>query len=268
MNGPAEQPGSNIPIASLPNLRDLGGWPTGGGGSVRRGQLFRSTALHALADEDVASFGNLGIRTVYDLRTEAEKAKQPDRVLDGVDYRELDVLADSPAATTAVVMEVIAHPQAGAELLGGGKGERLFVDAYRELVTLPSASSSYRRLFAELADPKHRPGLFHCTTGKDRTGWAAAALLLLLGVAEDDVMEDYLLTNAQLLPVLQPRLDQFAAAGGDPDALLPVLGVEPKYLEASLDEMRAQYGTIEQYFTDGLRIDAPTQSALRAALRE
>ena len=148
-NGPAEQPGSNIPIPSLPNLRDLGGWPTRGGGSVRRGQVFRSTALHALADEDVASFGNLGIRTVYDLRTEAEKAKQPDRVLDGVDYRELDVVA-----------------------------------------------------------------------------------------------------------------------GGNPDVLLPVLGVEAKYLEASLDEMRAQYGAIERYFADGLRIDAPTRSALRAALRE
>jgi len=150
----------------------------------------------------------------------------------------------------------------------GGRGEAAFVDAYRELITLPSASNSYRQLFTELADPKHRPGLFHCTTGKDRTGWAAAALLLLVGVAEDDVMDDYLLTNAQLLPFLQPHFDHFAAAGGDPDVLLPVLGVEPKYLEASLGEMRTRYGTVEQYFADGLGIAAPTQSALRAALRE
>lgn len=265
---PSGKPGSSIPIPSLPNLRDLGGWATTDGGSVRRGQVFRSTALHALADEDVALFGNLGIRTVYDLRTEAETVKQPDRVLDGVEYRELDVVADSPATATALVMEVLVNPPARAELLGGGKGEQAFVDAYRELITLPSAWSSYHRLFTELADPKCRPGLFHCTTGKDRTGWAAAALLLLVGVAEDDVMDDYLLTNAQLLPFLQPHFDEFAAAGGDPDVLLPVLGVEPKYLEASLGEMRAQYGTIEQYFTDGLHIDASTQLTLRAALRE
>jgi protein-tyrosine phosphatase len=262
------KPGSSIPIPSLLNLRDLGGWATRDGGTVRRGQVFRSTALHGLADDDVAPFANLGIRTVYDLRTEAEKVKQPDRVPDGVEYRELDVMADSAAAAPALVMEVLVHPEAGAELLGGGRGEQAFVEAYRELITLPSARSGYRRLFTELADPKNRPGLFHCTTGKDRTGWAAAALLLLVGVAEDDVMEEYLLTNAQLLPHLQSHFDQFAAAGGDPDVLLPVLGVEPKYLEASLGEMRAQYETIERYFADGLQIDAPTQSSLRAALRE
>jgi protein-tyrosine phosphatase len=267
-NDSSEKPGSSIPIASLPNLRDLGGWATRDGGTVRRGQVFRSTALHALTGEDVALFGNLGIRTVYDLRTEAEKLEQPDRVPDGVEYGEIDVMADSSGAAPTQTMKVLGNPQAAEELLGGGRAEQGFIESYREFVTLPSARSGYRRLFTELADPQHRPGLFHCTTGKDRTGWAAAALLLLVGVSEDDVMDDYLLTNAQLLPHLQPVLDQFAAAGGDPDVLLPVLGVEAEYLEASLGEMRAQYGTIKQYFTDGLQIDAPTQSALRAALRE
>ena len=267
-DNPPEPPGSSIPIASLPNLRDLGGWATRDGGTVRRGQVFRSTAPHALADEDVASFRNLGIRTVYDLRTEGEKLAEPDRVPDGVEYREIDVMADSSGAAPTQMIKVLGDPQAAEEMLGGGKAERTFVDAYREFVTLPSARNGYRRLFTELADPKNRPGLFHCTTGKDRTGWAAAALLLLVGVAEQDAMDDYLLTNAQLLPHLQPILDQFAAAGGDPDVLLPVLGVSPEYLEASLGEMRAEYGTIEQYFTDGLKIDAATQSALRTALRE
>ena len=81
-------------------------------------------------------------------------------------------------------------------------------------------------------------------------------------------MEDYLLTNAQLLPHFQSILDQFATEGGDPEVLLPVLGVASEYLDASLDEMRTEYGTIEQYFTNGLRIDDATQSALRAAFRE
>jgi protein-tyrosine phosphatase len=238
------------------------------GGTVRRDQVFRSTAVHALAGEDVASFDDLGIRTVYDLRTEAEKLEQPDRVPDGVEYAEIDVMADSTDAAPTQMMEVLGNPQAAEEMLGGGRAQQLFTAAYREFVTLPSARSGYRRLFTELADPEHRPGLFHCTTGKDRTGWAAAALLLLVGVAEDDVMDDFLLTNVQLLPRLQPILDRYAAAGGDPAVLLPVVGVEPEYLEASLGEMRAEYGTIEQYFTDGLQIDTRTQSALRAALRE
>jgi protein-tyrosine phosphatase len=267
-NDDSAKPGASIPIASLPNLRELGGWATADGGTVRRGQVFRSTALNALAGDDVALFVNLGIRTVYDLRTEAERIKQPDLIPDGVELGKIDVMADASGAAPAQTIKLLKNPQAAEELLGEGKGEQSFINGYREFVTLPSARSGYHRLFTELADPKHRPGLFHCTTGKDRTGWAAAALLLLLGVGEDDVMEEYLLTNTQLLPRLQPVFDHFAAAGGDPDVLLPVLGVEGEYLEASLGEMRAQYGTIEQYFTDGLQIDAPTQSTLRAALRE
>jgi protein-tyrosine phosphatase len=175
-------------------------------------------------------------------------------------------MADSSGAAPTQMLNVLADPKAAEEMLGGRKAERMFVDAYSEFVTLPIARSGYRRLFTELADSKNRPGLFHCTTGKDRTGWAAAALLLLVGVAEDDAMNDYLLTNALLLPHLQPLFDRFAAAGGDPDVLLPVLGAAPEYLEASLGEMRTEYGTVEQYFTDALGIDATTQSALRECM--
>ena len=77
-------------------------------------------------------------------------------------------------------------------------------------------------------------------------------------------MEEYLLTNALLLPALQPVFDRFEAAGGDPALLRPLLGVLPTYLEASLDEMRTRFGTIEDYFSDGLQIDRAAQTALRS----
>uniref|UniRef100_UPI0025B8139D tyrosine-protein phosphatase n=1 Tax=Brevibacterium sp. TaxID=1701 RepID=UPI0025B8139D len=108
--------------------------------------------------------------------------------------------------------------------------------------------------------------LFHCTTGKDRTGWAAAAALLLLGVDEEDVFADYLLTNRDLLPAFQGLFEQFTAAGGDPEILKPVLGVDPSYLHAALDEMRRHFGSIHGYFSDGLGLDAQAQGELRAAL--
>jgi hypothetical protein len=79
------------------------------GGTVRRGQVFRSTAVQALAGEDVASLRDLGIRTVYDLRTDAEKLEQPDRVPDGVEYAEIDVMADSTDAAPAQMMEVLGR---------------------------------------------------------------------------------------------------------------------------------------------------------------
>ena len=140
--------------------------------------------------------------------------------------------------------------------------------AYVNIVGLPSALTGYGQFFSTLAQEGKRPALFHCTTGKDRTGWAAAAFLLFLGVSEEDVMREYLLTNDQLLPSLQPVFDEFAARGGDPELLRPVLGVQPEYLNTGLDEMRSRYGTIEGYFETGLGLGADAQVALREAFIE
>src|SRR5262245_36041703 len=263
---PPGTPGERIPIATAPNLRDLGGWRTGDGAVVRHGVVYRSAELAKLHGDDLVAFAALGIRTVYDLRTSAERAIQPDHLPAGVQLTVLDVLADETGAAPAQLAEALRDPQTAAAALGDGKARALFVGAYRDLVTLPSAVDAYRRLFTELADEQHRPALFHCTTGKDRTGWAAAALLMLLGVSDDDVMADYLLTNDELLPQLQPIFDRFAAAGGDPSILYPVLGVEAAYLEASIDHMHITYGDIHGYFNRGLAIPDATLEQLRDAL--
>ncbi len=88
----------------------------------------------------------------------------------------------------AELQSLIAKPREANEVLGGGKAEALFIEVYKEFIRLPSANTSYRQLFVELSDSAAMPALFHCTTGKDRTGWAAAALLTLLGVPENGSM--------------------------------------------------------------------------------
>ena len=265
---PGSEPGQSIAIASAPNLRDLGGWPTRGGGRVRAGLVYRSTELGGLAGADLAAFAELGIRSVYDLRTTAERVSLPDRLPPGTEYVVVDVLKNSADAAPAQLFKVLSDPKAAEETLGGGKGLTLFEGGYREIVSLSSARAGYHRLFSDLTREEHRPALFHCTTGKDRTGWAAAALLLLLGVADDLVMREYLLTNTQLLPAEKPLIDRFRAQGGDPDVLRPLVGVAPEYLQAALDEMRKEFGTIEGYFSEGLDLDEAAQEALRAALGE
>ena len=80
----------------------------------------------------------------------------------------------------------------------------MFERGYREIVSRPSALSGYRAFFTTIAQDAHRPALFHCTTGKDRTGCAAAATLPLLGVSAEDVLYDYELTNRDLLPAMKP----------------------------------------------------------------
>jgi protein-tyrosine phosphatase len=128
---------------------------------------------------------------------------------------------------------------------------------------LPSAKESFRKLFLALGDRGQLPALFHCTTGKDRTGWAAAAFLTLLGVPKETVMEDYLRSNDYILPMYQKVIDAFVAAKGDPSIPPAILGVKREYLEAAFAEMEATYGTIERYFSEGLGIDASQQKALR-----
>lgn len=261
-------PGRDPEIPALPNLRDVGGHPTRDGGRVRRGLLYRSTDLSRVDGTAAAALARLGIRTVYDLRTAGERTGQPDRLPPGSAYVVADILGDGPGMTPAEFATLFEDPAAAAKALGGGRSAMFFVTAYREFVRLDSSRAGYRRLFSDLVRGASTPALFHCTTGKDRTGWAAAALLMLLGVPDDAVMEDYLLSGPRLLPMVRPMIDAFAARGGDTELLWSLVGVRPDYLEAALDEVHRLFGSIDGYFAEGLGIDAPNQATLRALLVE
>jgi protein-tyrosine phosphatase len=200
------------------------------------------------------------------MRTAAERDAEPDVVPEGTEQIVCDVLKDSQSAAPAQLHKVLSDPALAEQMLGGGKAVQMFERGYREIVSLPSALSAYRKFFTSIAQDAHRPALFHCTTGKDRTGWAAAAMLLLLGASEEDVLYDYELTNRDLLPALKPVTEHFRAAGGDPHLLEPVLGVDADYLRTALDEMTQKFGSIEVYFTEGLGIDSDEQRALRDTL--
>lgn len=261
-----DAPGQSIALPTLPNLRELGGWQTADGRRVRPGLLFRSTDLSRLSDADVAGVDKLGITTIFDLRTAAEREAAPDRRIDGAVEVPLDVLAGASMSIPANMGAILADPSTVAratEALGGGKAIHLVAGTYREIITLPSALHAFSQFFDGLLGAHQVPALFHCTTGKDRTGWAAASLLTLLGVPQDAVYREYLLTNSQLVPALKPVFDGFAAAGGDPELLKPVLGVESVYLDTAFDEVRSRFGGIEAYFADGLGIDANGQQRLR-----
>ncbi|MDY6807782.1 MAG: tyrosine-protein phosphatase [Actinomycetota bacterium] len=255
-----------VDLTTVANFRDLGGGETVDGRRVITGRIYRSAALHEASDTDRAYLAGLGLRAVYDLRSLAETDEEPDPVLDGAVGVHLDVLADAESVSAPANLDkVLSDPETVAlanERLADGSGIERMLGAYRELVNLPSALRSYRGLFTGLlADDG--PALFHCTAGKDRTGWAAAAFLSLLGVSRDAVYEDYLLTNDMFLPAVAHVFDGFAAAGGDPDLLRPLLGVQAAYLDAAFTELADRFGTIGDYFADGLGLGAAAQHALR-----
>lgn len=257
------KPGQNLGIASVPNLRDMGGYETSDGKTVAPHLVYRSSQLSKISPDDMKKLAGLKLRNAYDLRTAEERKARPEELPPGVNHVVLDVLADSPQAEPAQLEKLMQDPKKASAVLRGGKVEAKFKASYREFVSLPSARREFRKLFLALGDRKQLPALFHCTTGKDRTGWAAAAFLTLLGVPRDTVMEDYLRSNDYILPAYQKAIDGFAAAGGDPEIPRAILGVKKEYLEAAFDEMQTRYGSIETYFSEGLGIDTVRQKALR-----
>ena len=252
-------------IPSIPNLRDVGGVRTRTGGSVRTELLYRAAGLHTLAPGDVPAFERLGLRTVYDLRLTREQAEAPDRLPATTRHVPADVLSGWTRGGPSQLFEWASDPAAARAGLADGRAEALWVEQYRAFVRLPGARAAYGAMLRDLAADASRPALVHCTTGKDRTGWAVALLQLLLDVPDDAVMAHYLESRDRLAPFVATVLEGLAARGIDPDLFVPVFDVRPAYLEAALDEMRAGYGTVEAYLAEGLGVDGAVQRELQDA---
>ena len=181
-----------------------------------------------------------------------EQTAAPDRLPVGTRHVPVDVLAGWTDGGPSQLFAWLEDPVAARVGLGEGRAEALWVQQYRAFVRLPSARAAYGTLFRDLAVDASRPALVHCATGKDRTGWAAAALQLLLDVPDEAVMDHFLESRSRLGPLVDTFLAAVTQRGGDPDLFLPILDVRPSYLAAALDEVRGGYGTIERYFSEGL----------------
>jgi protein-tyrosine phosphatase len=260
---PGASLGKALGIPAVPNFRDLGGYKTGEGAPVARGLVYRSDNFNPMNAEDIKNLERLGLKNNYDLRTTSEANLKPDQMPPGVQYHLLNVLAGDKLTGPTELQELMHEPKKANALLGDGKIDVLYIDHYREFVSLESAQKSYSELFRSLADSQKLPAVFHCTTGKDRTGWAAAALLTLLGVPRETVMADFMRSNENTLPRHQAAIDGFVAGGGDRAIPVAMFGVKSEHLEASFDELQKRYGTIENYFAEGLSIDAAGQKTLR-----
>jgi protein-tyrosine phosphatase len=234
------------------NFRDLGGYRTADGQTVRRGAVFRSAHLGNLTDEDRLALGRLGVRTIVDLRGVDEAAETPHRI-DGVECR--IVGAHIEPGVGDKIRNAVADGSANPHLM-----MQFLTDHYRDYPR--RCAPGFRTLFATLSDGAHRPLVFHCTAGKDRTGFASALLLSLLGVPWETVVEDYLRTNELWTGHLgrYPELDI--------DTRAAIIEARTPYLEAAFEVVRGDFGGPEAFAERALGIEPTALRRLKADLLE
>lgn len=238
----------SIPLSGASNFRDLGGYRGRDGRTVRWRTLFRSDHLADLTEEDQTAVRALTIRRVFDFRGVQERAALPDRARGMQSY--------SLPVEPTVFRRVQDLLQTG-ETVTPERMVGLMEDTYRAFARNDTAQFS--SLFAHLLD-HDTPLVFHCTAGKDRTGFAAAMIMTALGVPRDAVMEDYLLTNRYY------RAPELASDPRVPPAVLQVLwGVRAEFLSAALDTIDADYGNVDSYLESRLGVGPAEREALAQA---
>ncbi|MFB8274794.1 tyrosine-protein phosphatase [Nocardia colli] len=220
----------SLNLQGVQNARDLGGYRTGTGKTVRTGLVYRTGQLNNATPADLAELTGRQVRVVDDLRTIYERALGPDKVPAGATANWDDVIGQAP-------------PEVMATTLTGGDS------LYRAFITAPGANQAFASVLHDIINTDGAV-LFHCTAGKDRTGWTAAVLLTLLGVDRDTVNQDYLLSN------------QYRNANPND----PINGVQQPWLDAAFDQANQTYGSFDNYVRDGLKLTDADLAALKTKL--
>ena len=249
----------HVALEGAQNFRDLGGYATEDGHTVRWGLLYRSDNLSQLTDADLDKVHELGIKLVCDFRSAEEKAEEPDRL----------PAQDPPTVAELPIFDESFSPAEFREkLTSGDLGDldlrQALTDANRLFAT--RFAGQYKAMFERITQPEYLPAVVHCTAGKDRAGFASAVTLRTLGVPEETVYEDFLLTNhytARKIERMLWTIRLFSLFRVDPEQVRPVLSVERGYLAAAFDEIAKDYGSFDAYRREALGMDDAKTAAFR-----
>lgn len=229
----------HLPMTQGYNFRDLGGYRTTDGKYVKWGKVFRSDDLHNLNSADLLYLSKIPVISIVDFRSEEEINLQPDSNPSSV--KENYKYSISPGN----LMDAV---RTNLDKISAEEVDSLMMNMNELLVTDSSCTEQYKKFFALLQDEKSVPLLFHCTAGKDRTGMSAALFLSALGVDEATIMKDYLLSNVYLA-------NKYAGFKADNPNLSALFEVKPEFLQAGLDKIKTDFGSIENYLVKVLNVD-------------
>jgi protein-tyrosine phosphatase len=244
------------------NFRDIGGYGTQGGQTIRWGKVYRTGVLSYFTQDDAQHLIKLNVRTICDLRRAEERAREPTK---WPDTTTVHLNWDDGPAPTQIRDFAARHPSNGAGM------HAAMIEFYRALPLWMAPRLG--AIFSQVAQDR-APLIVHCAAGKDRTGIAIALLLSVLGVPEDTIVADYLLTN-EAVDLVQFALTNHQAQLGiavnrHPLLTLPedvrrvIFSAHADYLHAAFEQINGDHGNTERF----LETKAGVDSAMRQRIRE
>ena len=227
----------NLPLEGGFNFRDLGEIINTKNQVIRKGLLIRSDDLANLTDNDLEILNDYPIRTIIDLRTTYERLKNPDHIPNSCNHEvHLDISSGHFENLVKQFKQGISNPK------------EFMCNIYEDFVLDKTCQTQYKKFFDIIQHKNRTPILFHCTAGKDRTGFATAMILAALKVDFETILHDYMDSNFYL----EQKYAHILKINPDYQYLIEVY---PEYLEKAFEVIKRNFGTIENYLTDILGID-------------
>lgn len=240
-----------IKFEKVLNFRDLGGIRTVDGRQVRWGKIYRSGKLEKLKPQEFDAMKKLDIKTVVDLRTDGEVDHAPDNIPpnEGVDWIHIPITGITDEELERTNKEI--RKQTAEEFDGAGKMETV-MERFAD-----QGAQDFAQVFSLLLDEDNSSLVYHCTAGKDRTGLLTALILSSLGVSEEVIMQEYLLSNYYR----HEKMERNARLGAhilgiETEASRAIMDVRPNYLNSSYKLMQSKYGSIQNYLQEGLGLSS------------
>ena len=264
---PAEQRADHrlLNFEGVPNFRDLGGYRSEDGRQVKWGKLYRSATFADASRADQAALQTLKLDTFIDFRSAAEKIEEPNQLPDppGFTIVDIPVLDDGNKALVGEVMERIETGN-----FEGFDANQSMLQANRQFAD--EFTPQFRTFIHTVLDADGAPVVWHCSAGKDRTGFAAAILLRILGVPQETVIQDYMASNEPALEARSNQLRMLKLFKGEETAekIAVLMGVEEAWLAAGFEEIDATWGNFDKYVANGLQLSAADIQRLRDNLLE